>query len=86
MAVFHVWLLTLKVKGKGKCIAVCINTYTATVLNCMYVLPCVADILSVCTVLRGRCYVYPLQRLSAIAIKRRYYYYYYKFYTMFATD
>jgi len=35
---------------------------------------------SVCTVLRGRYYVYPLQRLSAIALKRRccccYYYYY----------
>jgi len=29
------------------------------------------------TALRGRYYVYLLQRLSAIAIKRRYYYYYY---------
>jgi len=28
------------------------------------------------TALRGRYYVYLLQRLSAIAIKRRYYYYY----------
>jgi len=33
--------------------------------------------LCVRTALRGRYYVYPLQLLSAIAIKRRYYYYYY---------
>jgi len=39
-----------------------------TVLNCVHVR----------TVLRGRYYVYPLQRLSAIVINRRYYYYYYK--------
>jgi len=36
--------------------------------------------LSARTALRGRYYVYPLQRLSAIAIKRRYYYYYYYYY------